>query len=85
VTERTLARWREFAVEAIIRVTGFSTIGLVVVIFAFLLREGVPFFFQVELGNVAGVLWYPTFGLFGALPLLLGRLLRHDCGCPACA
>jgi len=75
VTERTLARWREFAVEAIIRVTGFSTIGLVVVIFAFLLREGVPFFFQVELGNVAGVLWYPTFGLFGALPLLLGSAL----------
>lgn len=75
MTESTPSRWREFAVEAIIRVTGFSTIGLVVVIFAFLLREGVPFFSQVELGNVAGRLWYPTFGLYGVLPLVLGSAL----------
>ena len=38
-------RWTEFAVEAIIRVLGFSSIGFVALIFLFLLREGVPTFF----------------------------------------
>ena len=35
-------RWREFLVEALIRVMGFSTIGFVLLIFLFLLREGLP-------------------------------------------
>jgi phosphate transport system permease protein len=69
------SRWPEFAVEAVIRVLGFSTIGFVVLIFLFLLREGLPTFFEVPLGNLLGKLWYPTFGLFGTLPLLLGSVL----------
>jgi phosphate transport system permease protein len=67
--------WAEFAIEALIRALGFSSIGFVILIFLFLLREGLPFFFQVPLGNLAGTLWYPTFDLFGTLPLLLGSLL----------
>ena len=54
---------------------GFSTIGFVVLIFLFLLREGVPVFFEVPLGNLFGTRWYPTFDLFGTLPLILGSLL----------
>lgn len=65
-------RWNEFAIEALIQVLGISTIGIVVLIFAFLLREGLPVFFQVPLSNFLDVRWYPTFGLFGVLPLLLG-------------
>ncbi len=68
-------RWREFAVEALIRVAGFSTIGLVLLIFLFLLREGVPVLGQVSPGNFLTDRWYPTFGLFGVLPLLLGSAL----------
>ena len=68
-------RWAEFAIEALIRVLGFSSIGFVILIFLFLLREGLPVFFQVSLGNLVGTLWYPTFDLFGTLPLLLGSIL----------
>jgi phosphate transport system permease protein len=68
-------RWVEFAVEALIRVLGFSSIGLVGLIFLFLLREGVPVFFEVPPGNLLGTRWYPTFDLFGTLPLILGSVL----------
>jgi phosphate transport system permease protein len=65
----------EFFIEALIRVLGFSTIGFVLLIFLFLLREGLPVFFKVPLHNLFGVRWYPTFDLFGTMPLILGSLL----------
>jgi len=65
----------EFAVETLVRVLGFSTIGFVVLIFLFLLREGLPVFFQVPAGTLFGQHWYPTFGIFGTLPLILGSVL----------
>jgi phosphate transport system permease protein len=68
-------RWTEFTVEAIIRVLGFSSIGFVALIFLFLLREGVPTFFEIPLNNLFSTRWYPTFDLFGTLPLILGSIL----------
>ncbi len=68
-------RWTEFAIEALIRVLGFSTIGFVLLIFLFLLREGIPLVVEVPLGNLFGANWYPTFNLFGVAPLVLGSLL----------
>ena len=65
----------EFAIEAIIRVLGFSTIGFVLLIFLFLLKEGVPFFYKTDLTNIFGTRWYPTFDLFGTLPLILGSIV----------
>ncbi|HXV43984.1 MAG TPA: phosphate ABC transporter permease subunit PstC, partial [Anaerolineae bacterium] len=65
----------EFLVESIVKVLGFSTIGFVVLIFFFLLREGLPTFTEVEWPNLLGVRWYPTFDLFGLTPLLLGSIL----------
>ena len=73
--EAAHADWREFVIEAFIRVLGFSTIGFVLLIFLFLLREGVPIFFKVPLSNLFGTRWYPIFDLFGMLPLLLGSVL----------
>lgn len=64
--------WAEFMIESSIRVVGFSTIGFVVLIFLFLLREGVPIFWEVSPGNLFGIRWYPTFDIFGTLPLILG-------------
>jgi phosphate transport system permease protein len=64
----------EFAVEALIRVLGFSTIGFVLLIFLFLLKEGVPFFYKMGPANIFSTRWYPTFDLFGTLPLLLGSV-----------
>jgi len=65
----------EFLVVSIVRILGFSTIGFVVLIFFFLLREGLPAFSEVELSNLFSVRWYPTFDLFGLAPLILGSLL----------
>jgi phosphate transport system permease protein len=74
---RTVGRPRlsELAVETLIRVLGFSTIGFVCLIFLFLLREGLPVFFEVPPSGLFSTRWYPTFGLFGTLPLILGSLL----------
>ncbi len=68
-------RWSEFTVEALVRIAGLSTIGFVLLIFLFLLREGVPFFLKVPLNNLLSTAWYPTFDKFGTLPLVLGSLL----------
>lgn len=65
----------EFLVEGLVRVLGLSTIGIVALIFLFLLREGVPAFLKVPLSNLFGTRWYPTFGLFGTVPLVLGSLM----------
>ena len=64
--------WAEFVIESSIRVLGFSTIGFVLLIFLFLLREGLPVFWEVSPGNLFGIHWFPTFDVFGTLPLILG-------------
>jgi phosphate transport system permease protein len=56
-------------------VLGFSTIGFVVLISIFLLKEGLPLVFEVPLGNLFGAHWYPTYSMFGILPLVLGSVL----------
>ena len=73
--DRATPRRAEFVVETVIRLVGFSSIGFVLLIFLFLLLEGVPLFFEVPLGNLFGVRWYPTFELFGMIPLILGSAL----------
>jgi phosphate transport system permease protein len=75
MNESKHTRWSEFLVEGLIRVVGFSSIGFVALIFLFLLQEGVPVFFEVSPGNLFGTRWYPTFDLFGTVPLLLGSVL----------
>jgi phosphate transport system permease protein len=72
---RGASRRSEFIVESAIRVLGLSTIGLVLLIFVFLLREGLPVLAEVPLRNFLDVHWYPTFGFFGLLPLILGSAL----------
>jgi phosphate transport system permease protein len=59
----------------LIRVVGISSIGFVLLIFIFLMREGVPTFLEVPPGNLFGTRWYPTFDLYGTLPLILGSIL----------
>jgi len=75
MNETQRVRWTEFAVETLIRVLGFSTIGFVALIFLFLLQQGLPTFFEIPLGNLFGTRWYPTFDLFGMLPLVLGSAM----------
>jgi phosphate transport system permease protein len=54
---------------------GFSSIGFVALIFLFLLKEGLPVFFEVKPANLLGTRWYPIFDFFGTLPLILGSIL----------
>jgi phosphate transport system permease protein len=67
--------WREFLIEQLIRLTGASAIGFVLLIFLFLIREGVPGLLEVPLSNLMGQRWYPTFDIYGLAPLVLGSLL----------
>jgi phosphate transport system permease protein len=67
--------WREFLIEQLIRLAGASAIGFVVLIFLFLIREGVPALLEVPLSNLMGQRWYPTFDIYGLAPLVLGSLL----------
>ena len=65
----------EFFAERMIRASGFMAIAFVVLIFAFLLREGTPAFIEVPPGDLLATRWYPIEDHFGLLPLILGSLL----------
>jgi ABC-type phosphate transport system permease subunit len=56
--QTTRIRWGEFTVQAFIRLCGFSAIGFVSLIFIFLLREGMPAFFQVPQAACFCTRWY---------------------------
>jgi phosphate transport system permease protein len=68
-------RRREFLIETLIRVAGFSAIFFVALVFLFLLKEGAPAFWETSLGNLFSQRWYPNEALFGTWPLILGSLL----------
>jgi len=67
-------RISEFFIENIIRVAGISAIFFVLLILFFLIKEGLPTLWEVELSNLFGTRWYPIEDLFGTLPLLLGSI-----------
>lgn len=65
---------QEMVIEGLIRTAGVSAVIFVVLIFLFLVREGLPASFEVAPANLFGQHWYPTFGSYGTLPLILGSL-----------
>jgi phosphate transport system permease protein len=68
--------WREYIITRLIKVSGYSAIVFVALIFFFLLREGLPALTEVPLSALFGTRWYPIEGNnFGILPLLLGSLI----------
>ena len=67
--------WGEFFIEGIIRVSGLSAILIVVLIFLFLIREGIPAFREIPLREFFSNRWYPIEGLYGIWPLIVGSLL----------
>jgi phosphate transport system permease protein len=75
ITERKRTSFTEFAAERLIKVSGLTAIVFVFLIFAFLLREGLPAFTEVPLSNLLSTRWYPTENYFGILPLLFGSLV----------
>jgi phosphate transport system permease protein len=67
--------WRETIITALIKTCGYSAIVFVLLIFFFLLREGLPALAEVNLGELLTTRWYPIENHFGILPLLTGSLI----------
>jgi phosphate transport system permease protein len=75
LTERKRLSFTEFAAERLIKVSGGMAILFVFLIFAFLLREGLPAFTEVNLGDLFSTRWYPIESYFGIWPLIFGSLV----------
>ncbi len=67
--------WQEYLITRLIKATGYSAIVFVVLIFFFLLREGLPTLAEVPLSTLFSVRWYPIEEYYGILPLLTGSLI----------
>jgi phosphate transport system permease protein len=72
---RNSTNWREVLITQLIKVSGYSAIVFVAMIFYFLLGEGLPALGEVPLTTLFSARWYPIEGLYGILPLLGGSLI----------
>ncbi len=72
---RSSIKWSEQVLTRIIRISGYSAILFVLMIFYFLLREGLPTLGEVSLVNLLSLRWYPIENYFGLLPLIGGSIL----------
>ena len=67
--------WQEFVITRLIKVSGYSAILFVALIFFFLVREGVPTFLETSLASLFSTRWYPIEEYYGILPLITGSLI----------
>lgn len=58
-----------------IRIAGSSSIIFILLIFFFLIKEGLPALSEVSLKSLFSPRWYPIEELFGILPLISGSLV----------
>jgi phosphate transport system permease protein len=65
----------EFIITRLINLSGYSAIIFVVLIFYFLLQEGLPALGDISLDSLTGTRWYPIEAMYGVLPLLSGSLI----------
>jgi len=75
MNSRTTLSWSEFILTQLIKLSGYSAIIFVVMIFFFLLTEGGPALGEVSLPALFSSRWYPIEDYFGILPLLSGSLV----------
>jgi len=67
--------WQEFIITRAIKASGYSAIVFVILIFFFLMREGLPTLGEVPLSTLFSDRWYPIENYFGILPLITGSLI----------
>lgn len=67
--------WFEAVITRAIRLSGYSAIVFVLMIFYFLLNEGLPTLGEVSLSELLSKRWYPIEDYFGILPLIGGSLI----------
>lgn len=65
----------EFLVENLVRISGYSAVIFVMLIFVFLLQEALPTFGEIETGELFSRRWYPIENYYGILPLVSGSLV----------
>lgn len=68
-------RWKEIIITVLIRVSGYSAILFVTLIFIFLMLEGLPTLREVPVADLFSTIWYPIESYFGLLPLIGGSLI----------
>lgn len=73
--QRVALSWHEVLITAFVKACGYSAIGFVILIFFFLLQEGLPALERTSLSNLVGLRWYPIEEYFGISPLITGSLL----------
>ncbi len=66
---------QEWVINLVIKVSGYSSILFVTLIFLFLMREGLPALANAPLSSIFGARWYPIEGYFGIWPLLFGSVI----------
>jgi phosphate transport system permease protein len=71
----TFKQWFEFVITRLIKLSGYSAIIFVGMIFFFLLREGLPTLNEVPLSSLFSNRWYPIEAYYGTLPLIGGSLI----------
>jgi phosphate transport system permease protein len=67
--------WSEFIIPRLIKGSGYSAIIFVLLIFYFLMREGLAALVNIPLSSLIGDRWYPIEGLYGITPLIVGSLV----------
>jgi phosphate transport system permease protein len=75
MNSRATLSWSEFTLTQLIKLSGYSAIIFVGMIFFFLLTEGGPALGEVSLRALFSTRWYPIEDYFGILPLLGGSLV----------
>lgn len=65
----------EIVITQLIKISGYSAIIFVGMIFFFLIREGAPTLAEVPLGDLFGARWYPIEGLYSIVPLIGGSVI----------
>jgi phosphate transport system permease protein len=65
----------EGLITGLIKLSGYSAILFVSLIFYFLISEGLAAIWEVPIRDLFSKQWYPIEGYYGILPLLLGSLI----------
>jgi len=66
---------REKVIEKALMLTAFSAVAAIVLIFAFIFREGLPLMLKVGIPKfIAGTRWAPSQNQYGILPMIVGSL-----------
>lgn len=72
---RNKTNTKEFFITTIIKASGYSAIFFMLIIFYFLLSQGLPALSLVDLKTMFSIRWYPIEDYFGLLPLITGSVV----------